>query len=151
MKFALLPEGKLQVGNQNISKRGEEVGAERRLHNEVSSDNVHAESRPCRPHSLTQVTGSGDLGWDGGHLRLGSSPQAMAPEPQDVAAQIADSWRCSGPLFSCGHSWALAGRSMPLGLSSERAGRRWDGVGVGGLTASKLMFSTSRHSWHRGQ
>lgn len=106
MKFALLPEGKLQVGNQNISKRGEEVGAERRLHNEVSSDNVHAESRPCRPHSLTQVTGSGDLGWDGGHLRLGSSPQAMAPEPQDVAAQIADSWRSVGhcsPVDIHGH------------------------------------------------
>lgn len=71
MKFALLPEGKLQVGNQNISKRGEEVGAERRLHNEVSSDNVHAESRPCRPHSLTQVTGSGDLGVGWGASQVG--------------------------------------------------------------------------------
>lgn len=42
MNFALLPESKLQVGNQNISNRGEKVGAACLLHNEVSSDNVQA-------------------------------------------------------------------------------------------------------------
>lgn len=86
MNFALLPESKLQVGNQNISNRGEKVGAACLLHNEVSSDNVQAGpgEHHCEP-TCVQVTGSEGpeghgMGW-GGYPRPGFSAKAVTPEP----------------------------------------------------------------------
>lgn len=52
MTCALFAERKLQVGNQNTSQRGEGAAAERRPHNEVSSDRAQAgpTARAVWPH-----------------------------------------------------------------------------------------------------
>lgn len=44
-----------------------------------------------------------------GAPRLGFSPEAVAPELQDVAGPTGGSWRCRVAWFFCRHSWALAG------------------------------------------
>lgn len=44
-----------------------------------------------------------------GAPRLGFSPEAVAPELQDVAGPTGGSWKCHVASFFCRHTWALAG------------------------------------------